>query len=126
MAPTKPACGPTWRRADLRADLRTAVQGCVRTCVRLCASRVRTYVRLCAARFCGPHPPSPPSDWLSRGWGTQKGGTKPGEAMDRRSKIFSLCIRWARVESHGVLSSHDHKVVGCRWVHLVNRRRIDW
>jgi len=97
MTSARFACGPAWPRADLRAGLRAAIQSRVRTCVRLCASRVRTCVRLCAARFCSPHPPSPPSDCLSRGWGTPKSGTKLGEVLVRRSKIFSLRIRWARI-----------------------------
>jgi len=90
----RPACGFPEPRADLRADLRAASR-----------SRVRTCVRLCAARFCGPHPPSPPSDRPSRGWGIQKSGTKLGEVLARRSKIFSLCNRWTRIGSHGPVSS---------------------
>ena len=55
VAPSRPACGSAWPRADLRAGLRAASQSRVRTCVRLCASRVR----LCAADPAAPTPLRP-------------------------------------------------------------------
>jgi hypothetical protein len=97
QATSRPACRSAELLADLRAGLRAAPPSRVRTCVRACASRVQTCMRLCAAGFCDPHPPSPPSDRPSRGWGIQKSGTKLGKVLARRSKIFSLRIRWTRI-----------------------------
>src|SRR6185436_10814386 len=60
-AASGPARRPAWPRADLRADLRAAL--------REPRADLRVALR---AGFCDPHPPPPPSDQLSRGWGFRR------------------------------------------------------
>jgi hypothetical protein len=74
-----------WPRPGLRAALHGPVQTCVRVCVAACGLACRPACGLpepradlraalrepraaLRGRSCGPHPPPPPSDQLSRGW----------------------------------------------------------
>ena len=122
------------------------VQGCVRACVaasgpacrsaRGFQSRMRTCVQTCvrlpraacgpACGFAWPDSSAPTPLRPLRISSLADGGFQwternLGRVLERRSKIFSLHIRWARIGNHGPVSSHDHKVVGSRWVLLVDR-----